>query len=475
MGGTKSAEELLRGDGLGAELPRPGDVVGGKYRVLRMLGAGGMGVVVEAEHVGLRQRVALKFLHPAVADLEVPVARFLREARAASAIRSEHVARVLDVGTLDGGAPYIVMEYLTGTDLRGILGRRGPLEVEDAVDYVLQACEALAEAHALGIVHRDIKPSNLFLTNHPDGSPLIKVLDFGIAKVLRQHSVSGVDEDNVTLTGNGLVVGSPRYMPPERLRDASNVDPRTDIWAIGIVLHELLTGESPFEAKTVSSLYYKIAADPPTPVRRLRPDVPEGLEEAILRCLAKDPAKRMPDVAKLASSLRPFAPERSDISVRRVLRVIGMPPSSSRSPSEQGPSSESRGVLTGAGLTRTARSASRRSAVLGLIGGTLLVAGALAGVAGHRVLGAPEPMHAKTSPALEPRAAPPAPTNPVPPLPSEPEGAGPSVPARVSAEALAPAATSSARTVPVVSVVPRRAPSSSIKGVRARDPLDDRK
>jgi serine/threonine-protein kinase len=436
-----------------------------------------MGVVVEAEHVGLRQRVALKFLHPAAAVLEEPVARFLREARAASAIRSEHVARVLDVGTLDGGAPYIVMEYLTGTDLRGIVGRRGPLAVEDAVDYVLQACEALAEAHALGIVHRDIKPSNLFLTNHPDGSPFIKVLDFGIAKVLRPHSVA--DEDLVTLTGNGLVVGSPRYLPPERLRDPSNVDARTDIWAIGIVLHELLTGESPFDAKTVSSLYYKIAADPPTPVRRSRPDVPGGLEDAILRCLAKDPAKRTPDVAKLAASLRPFAPERSDVSVRRVMRVIAAPsrPGASRVPFDQEPSSESRGVLTGAVLTRTAQSASRRSALLGLVGGALLVAGALAGGAGHRVLGAPAPIHAEASPAAPPQAAPLPPANRAPlpaALPSDPQSAGVSVPARVNVEAIAPAVSTSVPTAPVASAVPRRAPVSSVKGVRARDPLGDR-
>ncbi len=377
----KNAECEIDVDLGGASVPRPGDVVADKYRVLRMLGAGGMGVVMEAEHASLRQRVALKFLHPKVAESEVPVARLLREARAASAIRSEHVARVLDMGTLPGGSPFVVMEYLTGTDLRGVLGRRGPLPVEDAVDYVLQACEALAEAHSLGIVHRDIKPSNLFLTTRADGSPLIKVLDFGIAKHLRPGGAAA-PEDVVTLTGHGFVVGSPRYTSPERLRDPANVDPRTDIWSLGIVLHELLSGQSPFEAKTISSLYFRIAADPPARIRDVRPDIPEGLEKAILDCLQKDPERRTPDVAELAAALRPFAPERSETSVRRVIGVLGV--TSDKLPAfravlgvrENDTVGDPRSPLLTA-LFGGARRSSNLRVGLGLLGITLLVAGAL--------------------------------------------------------------------------------------------------
>jgi len=404
MGGTTATTNAtpLAGSLCEGSLPRPGDVVAGKYRILRVLGAGGMGIVVEAEHAELRQRVALKFLHPKVADLEVPVARLLREARAACSIRSEHVARVLDIGTLDGGSPYLVMEYLTGTDLRVVLGRRGRLPIEDAVDFILQACEALAEAHSLGIVHRDIKPSNLFLTTRADGSPLIKVLDFGIAKLVRT-SPATPPEDTITLTGHGNVVGSPRYTPPERLRDPTVVNERTDIWALGIVLAELLTSESPFEAKTVSSLYYKVAAEPPTSVRKLRPDVPEGLEQAIMRCLEKDPDKRTRDVAELASALRPFAPERSETSVRRVIRMMGdttvmvgpdgLPISIAAGEGTEGP----RGALSSVASSPTLKLPSRRGAAFGLLGAGLLVAGAMVLMLGRP---APSPVPDKPSFAL---------------------------------------------------------------------------
>jgi len=415
-----------------ASLPRPGDMVAGKYRVLRVLGAGGMGVVVEAEHASLRQRVALKFLHPKVATSEVSVARLLREARAASAIKSEHVARVLDMGTLPGGSPFVVMEYLTGIDLRGVLGRRGPLPVEDAVDYILQACEALAEAHSLGIVHRDIKPSNLFLTSRADGSPLIKVLDFGIAKLTRPGGVTQ-PEDCVTLTGHGFVVGSPRYTSPERLRDPTHVDPRTDLWSLGIVLHELLTGQSPFEAKTISSLYFRIAADPPARIRDVRPDIPEGLEKAVLQCLQKDPDKRTADVAELAAALRPFAPERSETSVRRVIRVIGIPPD--KLPTHGGPAGSRdadgpRGALSTALLPAALWRSTRMRAGLGLFGVALLVVGALVAVQGD-TRDELAPVHEQARAAAQPRNEPSVVVAPddrtgAPAAPEEPEAPAPS-------------------------------------------------
>ncbi|MDI1446546.1 serine/threonine-protein kinase [Polyangium sp. 6x1] len=468
----KSAEYAIDVDvDLGeASLPRPGDVVADKYRVLRILGAGGMGVVVEAEHASLRQRVALKFLHPKVATSDVSVARLLREARAASAIKSEHVARVLDMGTLPSGSPFVVMEYLTGIDLRGVLGRRGPLPVEDAVDYILQACEALAEAHSMGIVHRDIKPSNLFLTSRADGSPLIKVLDFGIAKLLRRGDAVQ-PEDVVTLTGNGFVVGSPRYTSPERLRDPTHVDPRTDIWSLGIVLHELLTGQSPFEAKTISSLYFRIAADPPARVRDVRPDIPEGLETAILQCLQKDPSKRTPDVAELAASLRPFAPERSETSVRRVIRVIGIPPEklqafvgTAGSRDVDGPP----GALSTALIPAALRRSARLRAGLGLLGVTLLVVGALV-VSREEAPDAVAPSPGKA------HAAPERPVEPA--VVVAPDGPS-AVPTLDLDETAAPAPSPSAKEPKGGTTLPYRtsgSPAGRRKGGSFLDPLGSRK
>jgi eukaryotic-like serine/threonine-protein kinase len=302
-------------------VPREGDIVGGKYRVEGLLGAGGMGVVVAAMHIDLQRRVALKFLQPAISRRTEVSTRFLREARAAVAIRSEHVATVLDVGKLESGAPYMVMEYMTGLDLRHVLAERGPLPIEEAIDYVLQASEAIAEAHSMGIVHRDLKPGNLFLTERPDGSPLVKVLDFGIAK--STDSDSPADPTGLTITGS--VIGSPRYTPPERLRDAKSVDPRGDIWSLGVVLQELLTQKAPFEAPLVSALCAKIAADPPKLLREDRPDAPESLEQVILRCLEKEPDARPADMAEFAKALAPFAPPRSALSVDRIIKILGPP------------------------------------------------------------------------------------------------------------------------------------------------------
>src|SRR4051812_29611172 len=208
---------------------REGDVLAGKYRVDKILGAGGMGVVVAAHHVQLDERVAIKFLLPEALGNAEAVARFAREARAAVKIKSEHVARVIDVGTLETGAPYMVMEYLEGGDLSQVLASRGPLPVEEAVEYVLQACEAIAHAHALGIVHRDLKPANLFLIRRPDGTNAIKVLDFGISKVMPGKSASS---DNA-MTRTRTVMGSPLYMSPEQMASTRDVDGRTDLWALG--------------------------------------------------------------------------------------------------------------------------------------------------------------------------------------------------------------------------------------------------
>jgi serine/threonine-protein kinase len=295
-----------------------GTMLGDKYRVERVLGRGGMGVVVAATHVELDQRVALKFLLPeAMESIEV-VERFAREARAAVKIESEHVARVIDVGKLENGLPYMVMEYLHGRDLAAELDDHGKLTIENTLDYVLQACEAIAQAHALGIIHRDLKPANLFVTTRPDGTTCIKVLDFGISKV----GLTGASPAEMSLTQTAAIMGSPTYMSPEQMRASRDVDPRADIWALGVILYELLTGQPPFVGGTMPELCASILKDAPEGIRGVRPDVPVALEAAILRCLEKNPAARFANVAELASALVDYAPKRARISAERTARVL---------------------------------------------------------------------------------------------------------------------------------------------------------
>ncbi len=282
--------------------PAPGTLLAGKYLVERVLGEGGMGVVVAARHTQLEQRVALKFVLPEALKSTDAVERFAREARAAAKLKSEHVARVLDVGSLENGAPYMVMEYLEGRDLAAIIEER-PLSPREAVDLVLQACEAVAEAHAAGIVHRDLKPKNLFVTTRVDGRPLVKVLDFGISK---QSNADGSTSGQLSLTRTTMVMGSPNYMSPEALRSAKQVDARSDLWALGVILYEAMTGHVPFVADTITQLTAMVLEQRPRPLSDLRPDVPIGLANAVLACLEKDPALRTQSVADLARAIEPF-------------------------------------------------------------------------------------------------------------------------------------------------------------------------
>lgn len=300
---------------------RPGDVLAGKFRIERVLGQGGMGVVVSAHHLQLDERIAIKFLLPQALESAEAVARFAREARAAVKIKSEHVARVIDVGTLETGSPYMVMEYLHGRDLSQLVQQRGPLTIEEATEYVLQACEAIAEAHSLGIIHRDLKPQNLFLINRADGSPCIKVLDFGISKVT---SIGGGSSgSDMSMTKTTAVMGSPLYMSPEQMTSSRDVDPRTDIWALGVILYELLTARVPFSADTVPQLCAMILQSSAPPLRNFRPDAPEGLQNVLLRSLEKDPTRRYKNVAEFAAALLPYAPRSARTSVERVSRVLG--------------------------------------------------------------------------------------------------------------------------------------------------------
>ncbi len=296
---------------------REGEVLAGKYLVERVLGAGGMGVVVAARHLQLETQVAIKFLRPSMLANEEAVARFAREARAAVRITSEHVARVFDVGTLENGAPYMIMEYLDGADLSSWLHERGPLPIEEAIDFVLQACEAIAEAHALGIVHRDLKPANLFCIRSADGRSSIKVLDFGISKITSSGSGS-----SMVLTQSATPMGSPFYMSPEQMEANHAVDARTDVWALGVILYELITGKVPFHGETLPEVALKIATRPAPPFGEFRLDAPAGLEAVVARCLEKDRRRRYRSVAELALALLVFAPRRANASVEKVVAIM---------------------------------------------------------------------------------------------------------------------------------------------------------
>ena len=277
-------------------LPDVGDVIADKYRIDGQLGEGGMAVVFAAQHMLLDKPIAVKILSPDLPHTPTIVERFLTEARAAAKVDCPNVARVMDVGTLKSGLPYMVMERLDGCDLEELLRLEKQLAIGDAVDYVLQALAGLAHAHTLGIIHRDLKPANLFLAHQPDGTAIIKILDFGIAKL---------DTGN-RMTKAGQAVGSPTYMSPEHIRASEHLDHRTDIWAMGVVLYELLTGEPPIEEDGVGETIAAVLNKKAPPVRSRRPDIPEQLDVAIMKCLQHDPNERWPDVAAFARAIAPF-------------------------------------------------------------------------------------------------------------------------------------------------------------------------
>lgn len=278
----------------------PGSLFAGKYRVEKILGQGGMGMVLAARHLGLDEPVAIKVLLPAMMQVPGMVERFTREARASAKIKNDHVVRVTDVDALPSGVPYMVMERLDGTDLSEHRKSAGPLPITDAVRYLLETCSAINEAHAMGIIHRDLKPANLFLARRRDGTTMIKVLDFGISKAMQSLGEQ-------TMTVAGTVLGSPSYMSPEQIAAARDLDGRTDIWSLGVILYQLVTGRVPFPAQGLTELCALVLQTEPRRPSELRPDVPLELEAVVLRCLEKDRARRFSTAGDLATALLPFS------------------------------------------------------------------------------------------------------------------------------------------------------------------------
>ena len=284
----------------GAANTRVGKILGGKYRLVRLLGAGGMGEVYEAQHELIGRRFAIKFLHPQLASNSEVVARFQREAQAAGGLENENIAAVVDAGTADDGAPYLVMEYLDGEDLAHLLMRGGALPLSRAVFIMIQACRGLAAAHGRGIVHRDLKPENLYICRRNDGSDLVKVLDFGIAKLHTGRA-------STSLTQTGTTMGTPYYMSLEQARGAKEVDHRTDIYALGVILYEMLSGAKPHPGESYNAILYHVLTQEPAPLDSMRPDLPPSLSAIVQKAMAREPGDRYASVAEFMEALIPLS------------------------------------------------------------------------------------------------------------------------------------------------------------------------
>jgi serine/threonine protein kinase len=389
----------------------PGVVLDGRYRIERTLGSGSMGVVLLARHLELARTVAIKVLRPELAGYAGVSTRFRDEARATASIRSEHAVRVYDVSPVTVHPPFIVMERLRGADLEAIL-QQGPFGADDAIDYVLQACAGVAAAHALGIIHRDLKPANLFLAEDGSGGHVVKVLDFGIAKSI--HEESRLQR----MTISGETKGTPAYMSPEQLETPGDLDVTTDVWALGVILFELLTGELPFQAANIARLTAAILSDSPRKPSALRAGAAPELDAIVLKCLEKKRTDRYASVVELAEALAPFAAKRGPERLERVRAAASpsnpltepppddLPPPSREEPPQSGPLSVDLAwrpeLPTMTEVLPRRRPVAWIAAGAGLLLLTVAGAGAIAAFAGRETAGVARPAQAASSPASAP-------------------------------------------------------------------------
>jgi serine/threonine protein kinase len=398
---------------------RIGEVVGGKYRVVRLLAKGGMGVVYEAQHMVVRRRFAIKFLRRDLASRREILMRFQREAEAAGALEHENVTAAVDFGIADDGTPYILMEYLVGESLAALLERQGRLPISRAADLLTQACTGVAAAHAAGIVHRDLKPHNLFVCRRHDGTDLLKVLDFGVAKLQ-------VAEEASAATRTGMVLGTAAYMSPEQARGEKTIDGKTDVYALGAILYETLSLKRPHPGDSQNAILHHIATQPAVPIESVQPDLPPALVELVGRTLASNQTKRPATVEELAERLAPFA--RREVfaaqdesgSTRGELTSTVLAPDVGASPSSEGPSraastANERGPAQGPRARRGRR-------WLAFVGGGVVAAVGVASSVHH--LSPSRPVNASGSTLAAPAAAAPSLTAsspvPVPPVEKTP-------------------------------------------------------
>jgi serine/threonine protein kinase len=415
--------------------PYPGDVIAGKYSVVRELGKGGMGVVLEAQHLKLGHRVAIKLLHPSFRSMSDITARFEREARAIARLKGPHVTKVSDVDALPDGSPFMVMELLKGYELGDELDKRNKLPYREAVGYVLQACAAMAEAHREGIVHRDLKPSNLFLSDTGQGRT-VKVLDFGISKL--------AGDINASVTTTASAFGTPLYMSPEQVRSVKNVDPRADIWSLGVVLYELISGEVPFNGPSATAILASILTEKPIPLVKRCPDVPKSLSDAVMRALEKNAANRYHDIVEFAAAIAPYGPPRDHPSLSAIAVELQNAPTRRGSRPGQKPLLIAVGALV----------------MLGAFGGVIAATNS---TSVPPVVPSTEPVVASSTPAPQIALSGPVEPPPTAAAPSAPSSNVPAGTARKTLGSVAPLSTSSPR---LTSPAPAPAP----KPGSSRDP-----
>jgi eukaryotic-like serine/threonine-protein kinase len=358
----------------GGAAVRVGELVGAKYRIVRLLAQGGMGVVYEAQHTVVRRRFAVKFLRRDLAERRDILTRFHHEAEAAGALESENVAAAVDFGIAEDGTPYIVMEYLVGESLNALLEREGRLPIARAADLVAQAARGIQVAHAAGIIHRDLKPQNLFVCRRQDGTDLLKVLDFGVAKL------QAADDMNAA-TRTGAMVGTVAYMSPEQARGDKIVDARSDVYALGAIAYELCAGRKPHPGESHNAILHHIATQPAVPLESVAPELPTDFVAIVARALAADPAARPASAGALVEALAPFArrevwpaPKLDDSAAARL------------SSSQPSPIAEARGSAGVAGSAPRARSRFRPGRVLAIVGAAVAAIAAIlvTGVARQR-------------------------------------------------------------------------------------------